>query len=228
MMHEDIIDINDEPIIITFEGGDFVGKSFMCEYTKEFLSEMFPNKKIVIMREPGGTEVGEEIRSIIFNKDLNDYSQILAFTLSRSESYEKIVKPTVEEGGIVIMDRSLLSTFVYQESTARVIECSRPLIKQPFLLATTKIMILLDIDEEIVEKRVRERAENEINKLDLMNQNEIRIKYKKAMIAVNKMDNFPLFNTGAILNMTEDTEENKKIVKQYIIEQIERMEEGEI
>ena len=48
------------------------------------------------------------------------------------------------------------------------------------------------------------------------------------MLAVNKMDNFPLFNTGTILNMTEDTEDNKKKVKQYIIEQIERMERGEL
>ena len=227
-MKENVINIEKEPFIITFEGGDFVGKSFMVKYTKEFLSEMFPNKKIVVMREPGGTEAGEDIRNILFNRDLNDYSQILLYTASRSESYEKIIKPAIEEDAIVIMDRSLLSTFVYEESMARIIECSRPLIKQPFLLGTSKIMILLDTNNELVEKRIKERDQKDINKYDLLNQEEIRKKYKKAMLAVNKMDNFPLFNTGTILNMTEDTEDNKKKVKQYIIEQIERMERGEL
>lgn len=226
VQQEEIVDINNEPLIIVYEGGDYTGKSFMCQYTKEFLHELYPNKKIVIFREPGGTEQGEKIRNIIMEHDLNDYTNILLFTASRSESYEKIVKPLIEENAIIIMDRSLLSTFVYQNRIAEVIKCSLPLLNQFYLLGTTKIMCLLNADNELINFRKEQIGVQ--NKLDLMDQEEIRKKYKKALFAIEKMNNFPLYNTAAILNMTKDTEKNKAKIKDYILEQIDRMKRGEL
>lgn len=218
--------LENEPVILIFEGGDFQGKTFLANYTKEFLQKEFPNKKIAIVREPGSTESAEDIRGVIKkHSNLEDFTEILLFTAARSELYEKEIKKLVEENAIIIMDRSILSTLVYQENTKDIIELSRRLLYKDYLQYTAKIMMVLNTPKEIIEERMKER---ELDYLDKRDQDKITKKYKRLIFAIEKMERFPLFNTAAVLNLSGDTEKNKAIVKEYIMEQLERVERGEV
>ena len=218
--------LENEPVILIFEGGDFQGKTFLANYAKEFLQKEFPNKKIAIVREPGSTESAEDIRGVIKkHSNLEDFTEILLFTAARSELYEKEIKKLIEDNAIIIMDRSILSTLVYQENTKDIIELSRRLLYKDYLQYTAKIMMVLNTPKEIIEERMKER---ELDYLDKRDQDKITKKYKRLIFAIEKMERFPLFNTAAVLNLSGDTEKNKAIVKEYIMEQLERVERGEV
>ena len=71
----------------------------------------------IITREPGGTEIGEQIRKILLQGNINkldSYSEFLCFAASRREHLKKIILPALSENKIVICDRFLDSSMVYQ------------------------------------------------------------------------------------------------------------------
>ena len=105
-------------ISIAIEGSEGAGKSTLAMVTKLLLKETtdFPIK---ITREPGGTILGEMIRGILRGedfKDMNIHTNMLLYSAARAELYYKVEEPFLEqeEGGILIKDRSWLSTAVFQ------------------------------------------------------------------------------------------------------------------
>ena len=107
--------INKKGIFITFEGGEGSGKSTQIKY----LSNLLSDQKIehIITREPGGTDVGEQIRKVLVQgniKKLDSFSEFLCFAASRREHLKKIIIPALEDNKIVISDRFLDSSIVYQ------------------------------------------------------------------------------------------------------------------
>tara|TARA_S200000501_G_scaffold377191_1_gene434637 strand:+ start:1053 stop:1727 length:675 start_codon:yes stop_codon:yes gene_type:complete len=107
--------INEKGIFITFEGGEGSGKSTQIKY----LSNLLSDQKIehIITREPGGTDVGEQIRKVLVQgniKKLDSFSEFLCFAASRREHLKKIIIPALEDNKIVISDRFLDSSIVYQ------------------------------------------------------------------------------------------------------------------
>ena len=107
--------LTEKGIFITFEGGEGSGKSTQIN----FLSKMFTEQNIshIVTREPGGTEIGEQIRRILLQgntKKLDSYSEYLCFAASRREHLKKIILPALAKNKIVICDRFLDSSYVYQ------------------------------------------------------------------------------------------------------------------
>ena len=102
-------------MFITFEGLDFSGKSTQVRLLSERLSQ--ENFNVLVLREPGGTEIGEKIRSILLDKQssgMTDTSELFLFSASRSQLVEEVVKPALEGGIIVLCDRFYDSTTAYQ------------------------------------------------------------------------------------------------------------------
>ena len=102
-------------LFITFEGGEGSGKSTQIT----FLSKLLTEQKIehIITREPGGTEAGEQIRKILLQGNidkLDSYSEFLCFAASRREHLKKIILPALSDNKIVLCDRFLDSSIVYQ------------------------------------------------------------------------------------------------------------------
>jgi len=100
---------------ISFEGIDFSGKSTQISLLKTYLEKN--NQDVFILREPGGTEISERIRSILLDKKyirMHDRAEILLFSAARVQlTYEKII-PLLNKGKYVIADRFVDSTTAYQ------------------------------------------------------------------------------------------------------------------
>jgi dTMP kinase len=101
-------------LFISFEGCEGSGKSTQSHALFNWLISQ--NLKTILTREPGGTESAEAIRNILLNKHikLNSVSQLLLHMTARNEHIHDIIKPKLEENYIVICDRYIDSTRVYQ------------------------------------------------------------------------------------------------------------------
>jgi len=101
-------------LFITFEGIDGSGKSTQIELLKKLLKEK--GHPVHVYREPGGTDVSEQIRSILLDSDLNinPITEVLLFSSARSQLIAEEVIPKLKKGGIIILDRFYDSTVAYQ------------------------------------------------------------------------------------------------------------------
>lgn len=101
-------------MLITFEGGDGCGKSTQLKLFVEYLKSR--NEDFIVSREPGGTPLGEEIRTILLNSkyDISSEAEFLLFSACRATIVEKVVKPALDAGKIVVLDRYYDSSFTYQ------------------------------------------------------------------------------------------------------------------
>ena len=99
---------------IAFEGIDGSGKTSIIENLSDILKSQ--NKEHTIVREPGGTSVGEGIRELLLSHEyqVNPLSEALLFCAQRSQLIEEIVLPTLKKGVIVLSDRSAYSSVAYQ------------------------------------------------------------------------------------------------------------------
>ena len=99
---------------IAFEGIDGSGKTSIIKNLSDILKSQ--NKEHTIVREPGGTSVGEGIRELLLSHEyqVNPLSEALLFCAQRSQLIEEIVLPTLKKGVIVLSDRSAYSSVAYQ------------------------------------------------------------------------------------------------------------------
>lgn len=102
-------------MFITFEGIDGCGKTTQVELLKSYF-EKFGNE-VISIREPGSTNISEQIREILLNpenKELSSESEALLFASARAQIVEEVIKPSLEKNIIVICDRFIDSTIAYQ------------------------------------------------------------------------------------------------------------------
>ena len=100
---------------ITVEGIEGVGKSTNIEFIRSILETA--GKEVVVTREPGGTPVGEEIRSLLLdhrNNDLSDDAELLLMFAARAEHLAHVIRPALEDGKYVLCDRFTDATYAYQ------------------------------------------------------------------------------------------------------------------
>lgn len=100
--------------LYTLEGIEGCGKSTVLNY----LQKKLPANKYTFLHEPGSTQAGEDIRSILLNKpyshDLAPETNALLFAASRAELNDKVIIPTLKSGKNIIIDRYITSSMVYQ------------------------------------------------------------------------------------------------------------------
>lgn len=100
---------------ITFEGIDGSGKSLQIEMLAEYLTEL--GEKILVVREPGATKIGEHVRNILMDKKNNTMSyktEALLFMATRAQLMHEKIIPALENNYTVICDRFIDSSVVYQ------------------------------------------------------------------------------------------------------------------
>lgn len=102
-------------LFIVMEGPDVSGKTTQINLLKEYLEEA--GYECLITREPGGTVIGEEVRQLILNpehKEMSPVTEMLLYAASRAQLVHEVIGPALEEGKIVISDRFVDSSIVYQ------------------------------------------------------------------------------------------------------------------
>ena len=101
-------------LLITFEGGEGSGKSTHANLFKDYLENR--GFKVILLREPGGTEIGEKLREILLHEKskISPLTELFLFLASRRELVTRIIEPALKENKIVICDRFTDSTVAYQ------------------------------------------------------------------------------------------------------------------
>ncbi len=157
--------------LFTFEGGEGTGKSSQIKLAKEYLESK--GYEVVTSREPGGTEISEEIRKTLKRPrqegiTMSTRAELLLFEAARAQIIDERVKPWLEVGKIVTFDRFYDSTTVYQ-GYARGIDMSwiRKLNQYATDGIKPDLTFLLDVSVETGFSRV---TTEEFNGLDRMEQ----------------------------------------------------------
>lgn len=102
-------------LFISFEGGEGVGKSTQIKHLANALERA--GYKVRAVREPGGTKIGEAVRKITHNPEhtmMDDRAEALLFAAGRAQIVAEIYRPLIEKGYIVLADRYVDSSYVYQ------------------------------------------------------------------------------------------------------------------
>ncbi len=102
-------------LFITVEGMDGSGKSTQIINMQEYLSSL--GCKVLLTREPGGTRISENIRSIILdaeNTEMSDTTELLLYSASRAQLVEQVIRPSIEKNITIICDRYVDSFYAYQ------------------------------------------------------------------------------------------------------------------
>lgn len=144
-------------IFITIEGPDGSGKSTQIPYIKDFLEKK--GYEVLLTREPGGTIIGEKIRELLLDKDYKEMSAVteaLLYAASRAQHVAELIIPALKEGKVVLCDRFVDSSIVYQ-GNGRGLSLKAIIDINEFATCGLKpdITILLDIDPEIGLNRVK-------------------------------------------------------------------------
>ncbi len=148
-------------IFISFEGIDGSGKSTQISLLAKYFAKQ--KKSFVRTEEPGGTEGANEIRKILLRENNFQWSvesEALLFMAARNDHVEKVIKPAIKDNKIVICDRFMDSTIVYQGMRS-------PRAKKLSLLLfdligiSPDITFLIDMDPEIALDRALKRANDE-------------------------------------------------------------------
>jgi dTMP kinase len=102
-------------MFITFEGPDGGGKTSQFKALAQELAQRgYP---LLATREPGGTSIGDQVREVLLNlknKEMHPRAEILLYQASRAQLVEQVIRPHLQQGGIVLCDRYADSTLAYQ------------------------------------------------------------------------------------------------------------------
>ncbi len=148
---------------IVIEGPDGTGKSTVIEGLKR----VYKDKNIKYFREPGGSQVGEKIRTILLNKDtqISSATEALLFAAMRSENYE-MLKKDLKDYDLIIADRFLMSSICYQGAGlglgVKDVEMVNDFALKGFR-PDLNILLMLNADQGI-DRKIQER---ELDRLEL-------------------------------------------------------------
>lgn len=97
---------------ITVEGIDGAGKSSHIEWLREYLSDL--GHSVIVTREPGGTPLGESLRTLLLNEPMSPETEMMLMFAARAEHLATVIRPALSRGAWVISDRFSDATYAYQ------------------------------------------------------------------------------------------------------------------
>ncbi|HOL81397.1 MAG TPA: dTMP kinase [Ignavibacteriales bacterium] len=169
-------------MFLSFEGIDYSGKTTQIKKLINYFEQS--NQKYCLVREPGGTQVSEQIRNILLDKkniNLFPETELLLFSAARAQLVRELIKPKLLEGYVVIADRFYHSTIAYQ-GYGRGIDLKSVETITKFAVGDTipDLVFILDIDYETSQKRANlcnERTKDRIEVSEKEFYNKVREGY---------------------------------------------------
>jgi len=199
---------NKPGFLITLEGGEGGGKTTQAVRIRERLTKV--GKDVLILREPGGTVISEQIREVVLsskNVGMAFTTEVLLFQAARAQIYRELVIPSLESGKVVVMDRSRDSSVVYQ---GLVRGFGKEMIEELNNISTKNtypdLTLLLDVD---VAKGLNRRNDaGDVNRLDMENKkfhDQVRAAYLE-LAAADEM------NRWVVIDADQDVDEVEEAV----------------
>lgn len=156
-------------MFITFEGLDFCGKSTQVQLLEKYLLDN--DKKVKIIREPGGTPISEKIRDILLDKKNSEMSietELILFSGSRSQLVNQVILPALKNNYYVISDRFHDSSIAYQSFGRKIpLEFVEELQRFVIGKAVPDLTFFLDIPIDEVIKRKSQVKKMELDRIEL-------------------------------------------------------------
>ena len=148
---------------ITIDGLEGAGKSTQIDFIKNYLSDR--NRDVFLSREPGGTDLGERLRALLLDKNIDAMhpdTELLLMFAARNEHVKKVIVPKLEQGVWVISDRFTDASYAYQGG-GRGIPLKRIGELEQWTLQdfVPDMTFLLDLDVELGLSRVEQRGEKD-------------------------------------------------------------------
>jgi len=154
-------------MFISIDGGDGCGKSTQVERLASWLRQQ--NCDVFTCRDPGSTGLGEAVRGILLNRhdlDICRMSEMLLFMAARAQMVQELIFPALKSGKIVVTDRFLLSTVVYQGYAGKI---AVDAIEQVGTIATAgtlpDLTFVLDVPLEIAKLRMTDREMDRMERM---------------------------------------------------------------
>lgn len=167
---------------VTLEGPDGSGKTAQLNIlADEFIQQGYP---ILRTREPGGTFIGDQIRSTLLdlkNTSMVDRTEALLYQAARAQLVDEIIKPHLASGGIVICDRYADSTLAYQGyGHQNTVESLQEIIEYATGGLIPDLTLLLDLPPEVgLKRRLADGGLNRLDAYDLEFHKRVRAGYHK-------------------------------------------------
>ena len=156
-----------EGLFITIEGGDGSGKSTQIDLLTTYFKEH--GRDVLLTREPGGTKISEKIRGIILDKEnaeMADMTEALLYAASRAQHTVEFILPNIKSGKVVICDRYVDSSVVYQGHARGLgIDDVETINHYATLGTTPDLTILLDLPPDI--GLARKKNQKALDRLEL-------------------------------------------------------------
>ncbi|QNE44745.1 dTMP kinase [Frigoribacterium sp. NBH87] len=142
-------------LFVTFEGGDGSGKTTQAGLLESWLTEQ--GRRVVRTREPGGTDLGLELREIVLHRrgHIAPRAEALLYAADRAQHVDTLVRPALEHGDVVVQDRYIDSSVAYQ-GAGRVLggDEVRDLSRWAVDGLAPDLTVLLDLDEAAARSRL--------------------------------------------------------------------------
>ena len=147
-------------MFISFEGTEGVGKTTLIRKIHQYFEQQ--GKQVVLTREPGGTPLAEQIRSLLLavnhEEQMSHDTELLLIYAARAQHLQQVIVPALEAGKIVLSDRFTDASFAYQCAGRGLSQEKLQLLNQTFVSQMPNITFWLDAPIELGMTRARERG----------------------------------------------------------------------
>ena len=196
-------------MLISFEGIEGSGKTTQLNYVCKLLSEKFEKKglKVICVREPGGTLIGEKIRDLFLEETdeiFNPLTEVLLLYSSRKQLDEQIIRPNLAEGNIVIADRFYHATIAYQCYGKGVEVGFVEYIHEKLNISKPNLSVLIDIDPQLSRQRISQRDPDRMEQESLEFFSRVQEGYKR--LEENNKDFVSIDGKKTIEKISEEIE----------------------
>ena len=154
-------------MFITFEGLEGSGKTSQIPILDNYLREA--GHAVFCTREPGGTDIGDQIREVILTREntaMHQHTEILLFQASRAQLVAEVIRPRLEKGEIVLCDRYADSTIAYQGYGLKV-DLAQVRTIVDFATGGLKPDLTLYLDVDVEAGLQRRNQDGDVNRLDV-------------------------------------------------------------
>lgn len=201
---------------ITVEGPDGAGKTTQIKLLADYLKDI--GYHVLLTREPGGTEIGEQIRSVLLdpaNKGMSYKTEVLLYAAARAQIVHEVIKPALEKGKIVICDRFVDSSYAYQGYGRGIdMEYIKKVNAMVIVETVPDCVLIFDISPESGLNRIKSRGASGNGK-DRIEQEALVFhqRVREGFLAIAETD-----SRYHVINSENSIEEIHRLVREYVKE----------